>query len=156
MRRLPLSAARQEHDGAEPRRPLWEFYIARLVRDSIAEISPFSPVGGMVAAARLMILKGMSAPYAAASVAADATTEAKAQEVFLAFGLGFGFTQFRHLEGSGPLTEAMLAVLLLAVPGIALLIFLQKRGAVFAERLAHRFFPQMQDCDSSHQAMLEL
>ncbi len=74
------------------RRPVPELYIARLVRDSIAEISPFSPVGGMVAAARLMILKGMTASYAAASVAADATTEAMAQVVFLAFGLGWGFT----------------------------------------------------------------
>ena len=116
-----------------------EFYIARLVRDSIAEISPFSPVGGMVAAARLMILKGMRGAYAAASVAADATTEAMAQVVFLAFGLGMGFTQFRHLQGSGPVTEGMLAVLLLAVPGIALLIFLQKKGASFAERIAARF-----------------
>ena len=57
------------------RRPVAELYVARLVRDSIAEISPFSPVGGMVAAARLMILKGMEAAYAAASVAADATTD---------------------------------------------------------------------------------
>jgi len=94
---------------------LREFYIARLVRDSIAEISPFSPVGGMVAAARLMVLKGMSPAHAAASVAGDATTEAMAQVVFLAFGLGIGITQFRHLEGSGPLTQAMLAVLLLAI-----------------------------------------
>ncbi len=124
------------------RRPVRELYVARLVRDSIAEISPFSPVGGMVAAARLMILKGMSPAYAAASVAADATTEAMAQVVFLAFGLGLGFTQFRHLQGSGPLTLWMLAVLLLAVPGIALLIFLQKKGAGFAEKIAARFFPQ--------------
>ena len=106
------------------RRPVRELYLARLVRDSIAEISPFSPVGGMVAAARLMVLKGLNPATAAASVAADATTEAMAQAVFLAFGLGIGFTQFRHLQGSGPLAEAMLAVLLLAVPGIALLIFL--------------------------------
>jgi len=138
------------------RRPVREFYVARLVRDSIAEISPFSPVGGMVAAARLMTLKGMSAPYAAASVAGDATTEAMAQVVFLAFGLGWGLTQFRHLEGSGPITEAMLAVLLLAVPGIALLIFLQKRGALFAERMARRFFPQIQAGVSFHQAIEEL
>jgi uncharacterized membrane protein YbhN (UPF0104 family) len=86
------------------RRPVPEFYVARLVRDSIAEISPFSPVGGMVAAARLMTLKGMPASHAAASVAGDATTEAMAQVVFLAFGLGWGFTQFRHLQGSGPVT----------------------------------------------------
>jgi len=138
------------------RRPVREFYIARLVRDSIAEISPFSPVGGMVAAARLMTLKGMSGAYAAASVAGDATTEAMAQVVFLAFGLGWGLTQFRHLQGSGPVTEAMLAVLLLAVPGIALLIFLQKRGAMFAERMARRFFPQVQAGVSFHQAIEEL
>src|SRR5258706_14331582 len=109
----------------------------------------------MVAAARLMILKGMNPAYAAASVAADATTEAMAQVVFLAFGLGLGFTQFRHLNGSGPLTEAMLAVLLLAVPGIALLIFLQKKGASFAEKIAARFFPQAQGV-SFHAAILEL
>ncbi|HVV27476.1 MAG TPA: lysylphosphatidylglycerol synthase domain-containing protein [Rhizomicrobium sp.] len=138
------------------RRDLRELYVARLVRDSIAEISPFSPVGGMVAAARLMILKGMDGAYAAASVAADATTEAMAQVVFLAYGLGLGFTQLRRLDGSEPLTEAMLAVLLLAVPGIALLIFLQKRGAAFAERLAGRFFPQARQGVSFHTAIGEL
>jgi putative membrane protein len=138
------------------RRPVRELYLARLVRDSIAEISPFSPVGGMVAAARLMMLKGLNPAYAAASVAADATTEAMAQVVFLAFGLGIGVTQFRHLNGSGPLTEAMLAVLLLAVPGIALLIFLQKKGAVFAEKIAARFFPQARAGVSFRAAIEEL
>src|SRR5262249_33224847 len=101
-----------------------------------------SPVGGMVAAARLMVLKGMGMAYASASVAADATTEAMAQVAFLAFGLAVGFVQFQHLPSSGPLTQAMLLVLLLAAPGIALLIFLQKRGAGFAERIAARFFPE--------------
>jgi putative membrane protein len=138
------------------RRPAAELYVARLVRDSIAEISPFSPVGGMVAAARLMILKGMDGAYAGASVAADATTEAMAQVAFLAFGLGIGFTQFRHLQGGAPLTEAMIAVLLLAVPGIALLIFLQKRGAGFAEKMAGRFFPQVKQGGSFRAAIEEL
>ncbi|MBA2587714.1 MAG: flippase-like domain-containing protein [Alphaproteobacteria bacterium] len=141
---------------ASERRPLRDFYLARLVRDSIAEISPFSPVGGMVAAARLMVLKGMSPAFAAASVAGDATTEAMAQVVFLAFGLGLGITQFRHLEGSGPVTEGMLAVLLLAVPAIALLIFLQKKGAGFAERLAARFFPAVREGVSFRAAIEEL
>ena len=56
-----------------------------------------------------------------------------------------GFTHFRHLRDVGPVTEAMLAVLLLAVPGIALLIVLQKKGASFAERIAARFFPQVKE-----------
>ena len=135
------------------RRPVREFYVARLVRDSIAEISPFSPVGGMVAAARLMILKGMNSGYAAASVAADATTEAMAQVAFLAFGLGWGVTQFSHIQGGGDLTHWMIAVLLLAVPAIALLIFLQRRGAAFAERLAGRFFPQVKEGGSFRAAI---
>ncbi|HKY18448.1 MAG TPA: lysylphosphatidylglycerol synthase domain-containing protein [Rhizomicrobium sp.] len=153
---VPLTWAWQYLLPPAQRRSLFDLYIARLVRDSIAEISPFSPVGGMVAAARLMVLKGMNRAYAAASVAADATTEAMAQVVFLAFGLGMGFTQFRHLEGSGPLIQAMLAVLLLAVPGIALLIVLQKKGAGLAERIAGRFFPQVKQGVSFHAAMHEL
>jgi putative membrane protein len=140
----------------DQRRPLRELYLARLVRDSIAEISPFSPVGGMVAAGRLLILKGMPGAYAGASVAADATTEAMAQVVFLAFGLGWGVTQFRHLSGGDVMTQAMLALLLLAVPGIALLIFLQKKGAVFAERMAARFFPQSLEGFSFHAAIEEM
>ena len=52
---------------------LREFYIARLVRDSIAEISPFSPVGGMVAAALLTMSKGLMSVCAVASVAGAAT-----------------------------------------------------------------------------------
>lgn len=127
------------------RMPVRNLYLARLVRDSIAEISPFSPVGGMVAAARLLILKGMNPAYAAASVAGDATTEAMAQVAFLAFGLGVGVTRFGHIAGGAPVTRWSLAVLLLAVPAIALLIFLQKKGAGFAERIAARFFPQARE-----------
>jgi hypothetical protein len=79
-----------------------------------------------------------------------------AQVAFLAFGLGIGFTQFRHLQGSGPVAQGMLAVLLLAVPGIALLVFLQRRGANLAERLAGRFFPQMNEGVTLRAAIEEL
>ena len=138
------------------RRALRQYYLGRLVRDSIAEISPFSPVGGMVAAARLLILDGMNAGYAAASVAADATTEAMAQVAFLAFGIALGVAHFQHLASTGPLIEAMVATLLLAVPGIAALIVLQKNGADFAQRIAGRFFPQVKDGPSFRDAIHDL
>jgi putative membrane protein len=125
------------------RPPLRDFYLARMVRDSIAEISPFSPVGGMVAAARMMMLRHMPIAYASASVAADATTEAMAQIVFLALGLYFGLEQFRNLPSADLLTKLMIIALLLAIPGIAALIFLQKRGTGFAQRIAMRFFPEV-------------
>jgi putative membrane protein len=138
------------------RQPLHRFYLGRLVRDSIAEISPFSPVGGMVAAARLMILKGMDPAWAAAGVAGDATTEAMAQVAFLALGMGIGITQFSHMQGSEPVMRWMLLVLFLAVPAIALLIFLQRRGAGLAERVAGRFFPQVKDGASFREAIHEI
>ena len=86
--------------GARP--SMLTFMLARMVREAISEISPFSPVGGMVAAARLMILSGMEGRYAAASVVADATTEAMAQVAFLAFGLALGALHFRQLPSAGP------------------------------------------------------
>jgi putative membrane protein len=89
----------------------------------------------------MMVLKDMPVATASASVAADATTEAMAQIVFLALGLYFGLEQFRQLPAAGPLTGAMIVVLLLAIPGVAALIFLQRRGAGFAQRIARRFFP---------------
>jgi len=142
---------------ARAQRPrLRYFYVARLVRDSIADISPFSPVGGMVAAARLMILKGMNGAYASASVAADATTEAMAQVAFLAFGIVIAIMHLGGIVGSGPLLQLLAVTLLLAVPGITGLIFLQKRGADFAERLAVRFFPQAKDGISFRHAIHEL
>jgi glycosyltransferase 2 family protein len=140
----------------ERRLGLRDFYLGRLVRDSIAEISPFSPVGGMVAAARLMILKGMNGAYASASVAADATTEAMAQVVFLAFGIVVAVLHLGGVVDSGPLLQAMIATLLLAIPGIAGLIFLQKRGSGFAERMALRFFPQARDGVSFRDAIHHL
>jgi len=137
----------------DQRRGLKDFYLARLVRDSIAEISPFSPVGGMVAAARLMVLHGMSAGYAAASTAADATTEAMAQAAFLAFGILLGIAHFRHLGAAGPLIDAIIVTLILAVPGIAALILLQKKGADFAERIAARFFGEIKSGASFREAI---
>jgi uncharacterized membrane protein YbhN (UPF0104 family) len=50
----------------------------------------------------------------------------------------------------------MIATLLLAVPGIAGLILLQKKGANFAERMAARFFPQVKDGISFRDAIHDL
>lgn len=117
-----------------------KFYLARLVRDSIAEISPFSPLGGMVASGRLMVLSGMNANYAAASVAVDVTTEAMALAAFLTLGFALGMPHFRNLTGVGPLIQVMEGTLLLAVPCIAGFIVLQKGSADWAQRIVGRLF----------------
>ena len=117
------------------------FFLARLVREAITEISPFSPIGGLMAAARMVMLYGMKGGPAAASVAVDATTEAMAQVPFLAFGVALGVGHLRPLQGANNLMMALIAALLLAVPAIMLMVMLQKRGAGFAERMAMRFLP---------------
>lgn len=127
------------------------FFLARLVREAIAEISPFSPVGGLLAAARLAMLYGMDASYAAASVATDMTTEAMAQVPFLAFGVALGVGHMRHF--SGGLVMAMVASLVLAIPGIVLLIVLQKRGAGLAQKAARRFLPGLKEGNAFQDAI---
>lgn len=138
------------------RPPLHDFYIARLVRDSIGDLSPFSPIGGMVAGARLMIVKGMNGAYASAAVAVDYTTEAMAQVVFLALGLAIAMLAFSGRGDMGPLLPVLIGALVLAVPAITAMILLQKRGAGLFERMTARFFPQMKDGVSFRQAIHEL
>ncbi len=140
----------------EQRPPLHDFYIARLVRDSIGDLSPFSPLGGMVAGARLMIVKGMNGVYASAAVAIDYTTEAIAQVVFLGLGLAIAVATLSVQSEMGPLLQTLMATLLLAVPAIFAMILLQKRGAGFFERITARFFPQMKDGVSFGQAIHDL
>jgi len=133
-----------------------DFYIARLVRDSIGDLSPFSPIGGMVAGARLMIVKGMNGAYAAASVAVDYTTEAMAQVVFLAFGLAVTMAALSGNGATGPLLSNLIGALVLAIPAITAMVLLQKRGADFFERMTARFFPRMKDGFSFRHAIHEL
>ena len=129
----------------DQRRGAKDFYLARLVRDSIAEISPFSPVGGMVGGRpaddpawheRGLMPRPRSRPTPPPRRWRRWRSWPSASRL--------GVAHFRHLASAGPLTEAMVATLLLAVPGIAALILLQKKGADFAERIAARFFPRGQ------------
>ena len=139
------------------RRPaLASLYLARLVRDSITDLSPFSAIGGIAAAARVMVLRGMTAGEAAAAAAADATTEAMAQAAFLAFGIAVAVMDWGGGAAANTLLRVMLTALLLAVPGIAALVVLQKKGAGLAERMLARFFPRAGESGSFHQAIHEL
>ncbi len=132
---------------------LADLYLARLVRDSITDLSPFSAIGGMAAAARVMVLRGMTTGRAAAAAAADATTEAMAQAAFLAFGLAVAVMDWGGGVAADTLLRVMLTALLLAVPGIAALVLLQKKGAGLAERMMARFFPRAGGDGSFHQAI---
>lgn len=132
------------------------FFMARLVRDSISDITPFSPIAGMFAAARLATLGGMEAGYAFASVAADATTETMAQVAFLALGVSLGASHLYHYSGAGPLVAATTMALVLAVPCIVGMIVLQRKGAGWAEEIIRRRFPKVRKGITLHQSIHEL
>ena len=59
----------------------------RMVRDAATTCLPFSPVGGYVAGARAVTLRGVPWPAAAAGTAVDVTAEIVAQALFSLFGL---------------------------------------------------------------------
>jgi putative membrane protein len=132
------------------------FFLARLVRDSISDITPFSPVAGMLASARLATLGGMEAGFSLASVVADATTETMAQVAFLLLGLSLGASYLLYRWSAIPLTAAGVAVLVLSVLCIASMILLQKKGAGWADRIIERRFPTAQKGRTLHQCFREL
>src|SRR6202030_3867579 len=63
------------------------FIWARMVRDSAAEVLPFSQLGGIVLGARAAILHGVSTSLAFASMIVDVTTEMLAQIAYVALGV---------------------------------------------------------------------
>ena len=65
----------------------WAVVRARMVRDSAAEVLPFSQLGGIVIGMRAAIVYGLSAPLACASMIVDVTTEMLAQIGYVALGL---------------------------------------------------------------------
>jgi putative membrane protein len=132
------------------------FVLARLVRDSISDITPFSPVAGMLASARLVALGGIETRFALASVAADATTETMAQVAFLLLGLSLGASHFPQYMDALPLAAVGTAVLVLSAPFIAGMILLQRKGAGWADRIVGRRFPAARMGRTLHQCFHEL
>jgi putative membrane protein len=132
------------------------FFLARLVRDSISDITPFSAMAGMLAAARLATLAGMESGFALASVAADATTEAMAQVAFLLLGISLGASHLQHYSGAIPLAAASIIVLVLSVLCIAGMVLLQRKGAGWVDKIVGRNFPKIQRGITLHQSFREL
>jgi glycosyltransferase 2 family protein len=114
------------------------FVRARLVRDSGAEVLPFSQLGGIALGVRAAILQGLAAPLAAASMIVDVTTEMLAQIAYAALGVAI-------LAARGPQNSRVASLLALSAIGLALaavaaalFIAVQRRGGRIAARFAAR------------------
>jgi putative membrane protein len=118
------------------------FVWGRAVRDSAAEVLPFSQVGGFVIGARAVMLRGVSAPLAFASTIVDVTTEMTAQVAYVLIGIAILVARVPKSASSDWLANtAMIATFVGALGAIAFLV-VQKRGFAYIEKTAERFLPK--------------
>jgi glycosyltransferase 2 family protein len=117
------------------------FHIwGRLVRDSAAEVLPFSQFGGLLIGARAVMLLGVAAPAVFASTIVDVTTDLFGQIVFVIIGILL--LALRFGSGAGVIPFLAAAGVGLAIAASVALILLLQRGLHLAERLAARWLPR--------------
>jgi putative membrane protein len=126
----------------EPARRLGPFIWARMLREAVADLLPFSQLGGIVVGTRSLLQAGVPSARVYASLIVDMTTEMAAQLVFTLFGLA----TMASLLVAGP-HAAQLRPLILggtAVMTVTIVLFFsaQKPALALAERLAGHFLPQ--------------
>lgn len=105
--------------GTNPRAALPPFVAARLARDSVAELLPFSQVGGFAAGVHVLSLTGIPARTGARSLLADLLMEFFAKLPYAIAGLGL-LIWLR--PGSAVPTYLLLTLAVLA--GVPLLVWL--------------------------------
>ena len=105
-----------------------------MVRDAATTCLPFSPVGGYVAGARLLMLHGVAWPVAAAGTVVDVTAEIAAQLVFSLFGVA---VLLLVRPGSGLAAPALLGVVA-AGAGLGLAVWQRRRIGGLLRALGRR------------------
>ena len=113
---------------------------ARQLRDSSADVLPITQLGGVVLAARALVLAGMGVTKASAAVIADLTTETFAQGLYVLVGVLASLSLLYRSAALSPYVGAMLGgALFLSFGSIAFALF-QIGGSGWAERLGERLF----------------
>lgn len=117
------------------------FGWARLVREAAADVLPFSQVGGLVIAIRLLIARAIPMPLVNASLLVDLTTEMASQIVFTLFGIA-GFVVLRSgAEDSGALMTPILIGTVVMIALMVAFFLAQSRVLRVAEMLLGRMLP---------------
>lgn len=137
---VPLGAAWLAATPGEPGSRVWLFSWARILREAVADLLPFSQIGGIVIGTRSLMQAGIAPTRVYASLVVDMTTEMAAQLVFTVFGLalmasiltGNDAAALRPLILGG--TATMIAVM-------AAFFLAQRPALAFAERIAGHLLP---------------
>jgi putative membrane protein len=109
---------------------------ARMVRDSSAEVLPFSQLGGIALGVRAAILQGLAAPLASASMIVDVTTEMLAQIAYAALGVAILMARVPRTSRVASLTRACVIGMVLAAIAAGLFIAVQRHGRRITASLA--------------------
>jgi putative membrane protein len=112
------------------------FVRARMVRDSAAEVLPFSQLGGLAFGVRAAILQGVSAPLASASTIVDVTTEMLAQIAYLALGIAILGARLPRTSLVTSVMRASLICLTVAAVAGGLFLIVQRYGLSVTTRVA--------------------
>ena len=135
-----LGAAWLASAPGEPGGRLALFGWARLVREAVSDLLPFSQIGGLVVGARVLLGHGVPARRVYASMVVDLTTEMAGQLLFTLFGLA---TMASVLAGDR--AAALRPIVFGGTAALALLVALlfvgQRWMLAFASRLAGRLLP---------------
>ncbi len=120
--------------------PLAAVFAARQLRDSSSDVLPITQLGGIAFAARALVLAGLGAFEASASVIADLTTETFAQGLYVLAGVAASLSLLHRNALLSPWTGAMLGGALFLSLGSLLFAILQLNGSRWAEKLGGRLF----------------
>jgi putative membrane protein len=116
------------------------FVWARLIREAVADLLPFSQIGGLIVGTRVLVGRGVPSSRVYASMIADLTTEMASQALFTLFGLGTMASLLLSAHGANlrPVVFGGTAVLIAIM---ALFVLGQRPLLALAIRLAHRILP---------------
>jgi putative membrane protein len=116
--------------GADVAPSVWGFARLRWIREAV-ELLPVMQIGGIVAAGRMLALRGVGATVATASTIVDVTAEVVAQAVFTVLGLALLVGRL----GDTPVTNAAAAGALLVILASVAFVIAQRRGLKPLERM---------------------
>jgi glycosyltransferase 2 family protein len=117
------------------------FMGGRLSREAASDVLPFSSIGGLVIAARVAVLGGVTSSVSFGSCVVDISVEMVAQLIYTLIGVALLAHRLGGFRGHGQLLWPVLASLAIAVSVAGSFIATQKRGLDVIERLVQRMIP---------------
>ena len=111
------------------------------MREAAADVLPFSQLGGVVIAARAVVLGGVPTATAFGSSVVDITLEVVAQLAYTLLGVALLARRLGATTHGDPLLAPLLGGLAIAAVLVGGFIVIQRRGLGVIERLVHRIVP---------------